>query len=168
MDIQNPALVGIFVGMAWALIRVVEYFVKKYRGDNKVYLVDEHFNLLKDIHEQCSLCGRFGPLTTSQTQSLENIEKISNHLDNLHSVFDDNHVPKWYFPKEMMKEIKTIHNDIGQLSLTLRNEFVKLSSGQSVSIEKMSELINAQKLITERLGDLVVLWTQSLNKTSNK
>lgn len=162
MEIQGPALTGIFLGMVWALVKVVEYFLKKYKKE-ELSLNTEQSAVLKEIHERCSNCGRFGTLTAAQIKTLENIEKISIHLDDLHSVYDENHIPKWYVPKEILPEIKQLHNEINKVNNILRNEFLQISTGQSVSINKMSELINSQKLVTERLGDLVVLWSKSIN-----
>lgn len=161
MEIGGAALTGLFIGMAWALVRAVEYFVKKYgKNTEKLSLADEQAKKLDEVHQQCLSCGRFGPLTKSQKDCLEGIEKVVRHLDELHSVYDENHVPKWYVPREMLLTVRAMHSEIDAMSDDLKEELVKISAGQSISVEKISELINSQKLVTERLGDLITLWSK--------
>jgi hypothetical protein len=157
MELGGAALTGLFLGMAWALVRVVEYFVKKYgKNTEKFSLSDEQAKKLEEIHNL--ICGRFNSISEHQQTCLEGIERAVRHLDELHSVYDDNHVPKWYVPKEILDIVRLIHNDIDRMSDDLKEELSKIGAGQSISVEKISELINSQKLVTERLGDLITLW----------
>jgi hypothetical protein len=162
MELGSAAVTGLFIGMAWALVRVVEYFVKKYGKAEKVGLNDELSKQISEIHQQCMSCNRYGVLTEHQENCLENIEKLVKHLDELHSVYDENHVPKWYVPKEILSIVRSITNDIDNMSDDLKEELGKISAGQSISVEKISELINSQKLVTERLGDLITLWSKAV------
>lgn len=163
MEIGGAALTGLFIGMVWALVKVVEYFIKKYgKATEKISLPDDQVKKLEEVHQQCMSCGRYGPLTESQKECLERIEKIVSHLDELHSVYDENHVPKWYVPREMLLTVRAIHNEIDAMGDDLKEELGKIGAGQSVSVEKISELINSQKLVTERLGDLITLWSKAM------
>jgi len=161
MELGGAALTGLFIAMAWALIKTVEFFIKKYgKTTDKAELVNGQAKKLDDIHKQCMSCGRFGVLTQSQINSLSVIEKLVKRLDELHSVYDNNHVPKWYVPGEMMLTVRSIHHNIDLMTDDLKDELGKLNAGQSISVEKISELINSQKLVTERLGDLITLWSK--------
>lgn len=164
MEIGGAALTGLFIGMAWALIKVVEYFVKKYgKVPEKAEPTEDH-KKIDSIYQQCMLCAKFGNLTDYQKICLENIEKAVKHLDELHSVYDENHVPRWYMPGEVLFLVRNIHNEIDSMSDDLKEELNRISMGQSVSVEKISELINSQKLVTERLGDLITLWSKVMQR----
>jgi hypothetical protein len=165
MELGSAALTGLFVGMGWALVRVVEYFVKKYR-DEKVSLNDDQTKKLNEIYSTCLSLGKYGTLTHEQERSLNEIKKNVAHLDELHSVYDDNHVPKWYVPKDTLSLVRSIHNNVKTINEEFEDELNKISAGQSVLVEKMSDLINSQKLVTERIGDLIILWSK-ITKQSN-
>jgi myo-inositol catabolism protein IolC len=160
MEITSSALTGLFIGMVWALVKVVEYFVKKYGKEKYVSLPPEQSNKLNEVFLRCSDCQRYGSLTINQTKSLETIEDDVAKLRELHEVYDANHVPKWYVPSEILAMVKNVNKDIDNMSVALKDELNKISAGQSISVEKMSELITSQKLVTERLGDLITLWAK--------
>jgi len=165
MEIGGAAITGLFIGMAWALIRVVEYFIKKYgKNTDKISLIDEQVKKLNEIHQQCGLWSRYGVLTESQIKYLEDINKAVEHLDELHSVYDENHVPKWYVPGGILLTVRAIHSDIDSMTDDLKEELIRINAGQSISVEKISELINSQKLVTERLGDLITLWSKVMKR----
>jgi hypothetical protein len=164
MELGGAALTGLFIGMAWALVRVVEFFVKKYgKNVSEAVLIDEQAKKLDEIYSKCT-SNKFGMLTSSQESRLENIEKMVEHLDELHSVYDENHVPKWYFPREMLLIVRAIHRDIDEMNDDLKEELGRIGAGQSISVGKISELINSQKLVTERLGDLITLWSKAVSR----
>jgi hypothetical protein len=133
MEIENAALISLFIAMGWCLIRVVEFFIKKY-GKNDSTKDDK------------------------QIKCLENIENMVKHLENVHNVLDDNNIPKWYIPREILPIVKETLSIIYKL----KEDLVRVSNDQHVSIEKMVDLISSQKLVTERLGDLILLWTKNL------
>lgn len=160
MEIGGAALTGLFIAMAWALVKTVEYFVKKYGKSNGAEISNETIKKIDEIYKQCMNCGRYGSLTNKQAETLGEINKGIKHLDELHSVYDENHVPKWYVPKEILFMVRSIHNDIDTMNDGLKEELGKIIAGQSISVEKISELINSQKLVTERLGDLITLWAK--------
>jgi hypothetical protein len=135
MELGSAAITALFVGLIWTLIKVVEFFVS----------------------------GKKRGLTNEQEHTLYQIHKLTLHLDELHSVYDSNHVPKWYVPGELLKLIRDMHNALEALSHELDDSMNKISSGQQSSIQKVSDLINSQKLMTERLGDLVTMWSKRGN-----
>lgn len=160
MEIGGAALTGLFIAMAWALVKTVEYFIKKYGRTQGSEISNEILKKVDEIYKQCMKNDRFGSLTNQQNEILECINKGVRHLDELHSVYDENHVPKWYVPKEILSVVRSIHNDIDIMNDGLKEELSKITAGQSISVEKISELINSQKLVTERLGDLITLWAK--------
>ncbi len=81
-------------------------------------------------------------------------------MDELHSVYDNNRVPKWYVPGEMLTLIRNTDNALKSLSNELEDSIDKSESGQRAVLDKMSDLISSQKLMTERLGDLITLWSK--------
>jgi hypothetical protein len=132
MEIGSAAITALFVGLIWTLIKVVEFFVS----------------------------GKKRGLTPEQEQILLYIQGRVKHLDELHSVYDSNHVPKWYVPGELLTLIRETHSALEALSHELDDSMEKVTSGQASSVQKISDLINSQKLMTERLGDLVTLWSK--------
>jgi hypothetical protein len=139
MEIGSAAITALFVGLVWTLIKVVEFFISG---------------------------GKKRGLTSEQESALYQIHKSVFHLDELHSVFDSNHVPKWYVPGELLTLVREAHNAMEALSHELDDSMEKIASGQAASVQKITELINSQKLMTERLGDLVTMWSKLGN--SNK
>lgn len=161
MELGSAALTGLFIGMAWALVRVVEYFVRKYGKNTERYcLTDDQAKKLEEIHTMFGIYQKYGMLSDGQEKTIENIEKMVKSLYELHCVYDDNHVPRWYVPKEILTSVRAIQKDIDTMHDNLRDEINRIGTGQSVSIEKMSELINSQRLVTERLGDLINIWAK--------
>jgi len=132
MELGSAAITALFVGLIWTLIKVVEFFVS----------------------------GKKRGLTPEQESMLYQIYKSVSHLDELHSVYDSNHVPKWYVPGDLLVLIRKTHSALEALSHELDDSMERIVSGQSASIQKVSELINSQKLMTERLGDLVTMWSK--------
>lgn len=132
MEFGSAAITALFVGLIWTLIKVVEFFISsKKRG-----------------------------LTPEQEDILHQVHGHVKNLDEMHSVFDDNHVPKWYVPGELLTLIRETRSALDELSRELDDSMDKVTSGQASSVQKISDLINSQKLMTERLGDLVTLWSK--------
>ena len=166
MEIGSAALAGLFMAMGWALVKTVEFFVKKYGKNAVVQLDNEQTRQLKEIYQQCVLQTRFGALTKNQEIRLKDIEKSVIHLDELHSVYDENHIPTWYVPRGLLSLARSINNDINIMSDDLKEELGRISAGQSISVEKISDLITSQKLVTERLGDLINLWSKVMKNNN--
>jgi len=142
MELGGAALTALFVGLVWTLIKVVGFFVDKSKKNGK------------DIAPVAI------GLTVEQARKLENINALIKHLDELHSVYDDNRVPKWYVPGEMLVLLRNADSALKSLSNELEDSIDKSESGQKAVLDKMSDLINSQKLMTERLGDLITLWSK--------
>jgi len=132
MEFGSAAITALFVGLIWTLIKVVEFFVS----------------------------GKKRGMTPEQEEILRQINRHVNNLHEMHSVFDDNHVPKWYVPGELLTLIRETRSTLDDLSRELDDSMDKIASGQASSVQKISDLINSQKLMTERLGDLVTLWSK--------
>ena len=94
---STSALAALFVGMGWALIKVVHYFLS--RGKNGKASPED-------------LVSKIGELKTNiekMNEELEEMGKQVSHLDKIHSVYDDNSVPKWYIPGELLPLTRSIH-----------------------------------------------------------
>jgi len=140
MEITDSAIIALFSGLVFTLIRVVEFFISKYKKDKP-----------KDI-------------ISDLTKNIENQEEISKkilehtkHLDEMHSVYND-HIPAWYVPSDMLELIRENNNSLN----ILLKYIYSMEDDQRTIINKMLELINSQKLMTDRVGDLI----NALNKFS--
>jgi hypothetical protein len=129
LSLSGSALTALFVGMAWALVKTVTYFVSKRNGksDKPSDLLEEQGKRLKEAHE------------------------FIKELYAQHAVYDENHVPLWYVPREMLVLVRNIHNCMENFE----GRIEEIKSGQAVLFEKMTELIASQMLLTQRLGDLI-------------
>jgi hypothetical protein len=163
MEISSAALVSLFIGMGWALIRVVEFFIKKYSKNGKTCLTEEQNKMLYEVYTSI-VKSDLNNMLKKQEEMLDNIHKLIEHLDDLHSVYDENHVPKWYFPKEILQLSRSIFNEVKILDDEISGEISRMSAGQSIMVDKISDLINSQKLVTEKLNDLIILWTKLVQK----
>ena len=127
------ALTAVFIGTIWTLLEVVRYFLKARRHAKKEPrgLTEEQIKMIKETHA------------------------AALKLEELHAVYDDNRVPKWYVPGDLLKLIREMHSVLEKLG----EDVSGVQSGQSMSVEKILELISSTKLMTERLGDLITLWS---------
>lgn len=100
--------------------------------------------MVSDIKER-------GTLTKDQEVLLDKIMKGVVHLDELHSVYDDNHVPKWYVPSDLQDKILKILMQVAAMD----DHLDEVKEGQGALIQKISELISSQQLMTQRMGDLI-------------
>jgi hypothetical protein len=143
MELGGAALTALFVGLVWTLIKVVEFFINS-KKNGKVAKVE----------------APAPALTAEQARKLEQISTMVSHLNELHSVYDENHVPKWYVPGELLTLLRNARAALESLSNELEDSMDKSEAGQKAVLDKMSDLINSQKLMTERLGDLITLWSK--------
>jgi predicted oxidoreductase len=132
-SLSGSALTALFVGMVWALVKTVEYFVSRRNGRPAFY--GEYSEQLQETHQ------------------------LTKELHELHEVYDENHVPLWYVPREMLTLVREIHTCMENSE----NQVGEIKSGQAVLFEKITELIASQMLLTQRLGDLVA----KLDRISN-
>lgn len=131
MEITDSAIIALFTGLVWTLINVVKFFISKFRKDNK----------------NDNISSLFDPQNKKINELLEKI----NDLKNMHEVYNDDHIPAWYIPSKMLNLIRENNNYLNILLKDIYN----IKDDQHLIIEKMLELIGSQKLMTERLGDLI-------------
>jgi len=137
LSLSGSALTALFVGMAWALVKTVEYFVSRKNGKN----------------------GKASVFHEEHAKQLEETYGFAKDLHEQHAVYDENHVPLWYVPREMLSLVRSIHNCMENSE----SRIDEIKSGQAVLFEKMTELIASQMLLTQRLGDLIA----KLDRISN-
>lgn len=145
-DLTNSTLTAVFIAMIYTLIRVIGYFISKKMGSDKVSLSDNHV-------EQLDLL----------TELAEKNDKYISKMHEMHNVFDQNHVPIWYVPAELLMTVRNINSEIVSLNKDIGDTMGEIKAGQTVLVDKLSDLINSQRLMTERLGDLIM----KLNKMSD-
>jgi len=160
MEFTRSALTAVFVGLIWALIKVVEFFISKYRNNKETKgLTDEQAEILRKIHNGCD---HLNEINKEHDAMLKKILSYSEHLDQMHSVYNDDHAPAWYMPPDMIKLVRENYNLSKILSRDIEEHMDEFKDDQGVIVNKMTELITSQKLMTERLGDLI----SALNKIS--
>lgn len=130
--IETPALTALFIGMAWALIKVVEFFISKYK---------------KGKESQ--------GLTEKQEEMLKEAADYSKNLFEMHNVYDESRIPLWIFPPEISKLVRETHNSLEMLTKELEDSVDNMKYDQSIVVNKITDLVTSQKLMTERLGDLI-------------
>jgi len=140
MEITDSAIIALFSGLVFTLIRVVEFFISKYKKPKPDNIID---NLTKSIN--------------SQEEMSKKILEYTKHLDDMHNVYND-HVPAWYVPSDMLELTRENNNSLN----ILLKYIYSMEDDQRTIINKMLELINSQKLMTDRVGDLI----NALNKIS--
>jgi len=133
MTIEGPALTALFLGMAWALIRVVEFFITKYKKSKEPE----------------------PGLTEKQEELLQESRDYSKNLFEMHDVYDENRTPMWIIPPELMKLIRENHSCLEMVKKELDDNLDDIKGGQSIVVDKMTDLISSNKIMTERLGDLI-------------
>lgn len=148
MELTGSALTALFIGLVWTLIKVVEYFLSK--SSKKQVLINE-----KDkFNEICVKLQQFGDL-------LNVIDNSLKHLNEMHSVYDENRVPRWYISPEILPLVRQIHNSLEIIGKEFEDDFVIVKTGQTTIIQKILDLLSAQKLMVERLSDIIM----KLNKS---
>jgi len=149
--LASPALSALFIGVVWTLVKVVKYFIDK-RTEQEVEI-----NKSPDL--SINLSTEFA---NNVSKNIKAIRKSTDNLLEMHSVFNENHVPKWYVPAEILTLVRQINNQLDNMYIQLKtikedlaSNIGDVKSGQVISVEKMTDLINSQKLMTERMLDLV-------------
>jgi hypothetical protein len=160
MELTGSALTAAFIGLIWVLIKVVEFFISKYKNNKEVKgLTNEQVETLRKIHDGCNSLNE---ASKEHNAMLRKILSYSEHLDHMHSVYNDDHAPAWYMPPDMLKLVRENYNLSKILSRDIEEHMDEFKGDQDVIVNKMTELITSQKLMTERLGDLI----SALNKIS--
>jgi hypothetical protein len=157
----DSVLTAVALAFFWALFKAIEYLVTR-KKNNK--WGKEQEKKLNEIHEiLVKRVSDHKKFMSSLEKVLDNIEEKVNHLDTMHSVYDENLVPRWYVPTDMVKLVRQIHNSLESVNKELEENFGDVRDGQSVLVERVIDLITSQKLMVERLGDLI----NKLNRISN-
>lgn len=141
----NPALTALFIGLIWTLIKVVSYFIEK-RADGSP-------SLAKRMEEQVQkICA-----------TVEKNNKIIKDLYELHDVRDENYVPRWYVPTEIITLLKEIRSLEGALDIQIHDVKTEILAnlsenkiGQTAVLEKVTDLIHSQKAVIEKLTEFIV------------
>lgn len=145
-DLTNSALTALFISMVYTLIRVIGYFISKKIGLDKIGFSENHAEQLDTLMEFA-----------------EKNDKYISKMNEMHQVFDQNHVPVWYVPAELLTTVRHINSEITSLNKDIGDTIGEIKAGQTVLVDKLSDLINSQRLMTERLGDLIM----KLNKMAD-
>lgn len=163
MELTGHALTGLFIGLVWVLIETVKFFIRKY-GKTKdaaelesvaVNLANVQVAQFKEISDKISQVKESCFLTKEQVDILEEVREKIRKLDEMHSVFNENHVPAWYVPSELLTLVRESSTCLDNLEKSLDIAIDEIKAGQAVVVNRMSDLITSQKLMTERLGDLI-------------
>jgi hypothetical protein len=158
MELTGSAITALFVGLVWTLIKVVGYFISKKNG--KSGLTSEQDKQIAETHTYLSEMNKYGVLTKDQKDLVYEIHDIVKDLKEVHSVYDENHVPKWYIPSELLPLVRQIHTSMDSLCKEMEENLGDVKSDQRVLVEKVVDLISSQKLMVERLGDLITKLTK--------
>jgi hypothetical protein len=146
-------LTALIVGFLWSVFRIVEYLISKKRinkwGPQQDKKLNElHSAMLNQLKEH----QRF---MIKLENAILKIEEQVKHLDEMHSVYDENLVPRWYLPSDMVKLVRQIHTTLEATCKEMENNFEEVKDGQSVFVERVIDLVSSQKIMVERLGDLI-------------
>lgn len=148
MELVGSALTALFIGLVWTLIKVVEYFLSS--GGKKQVLINEQ--------------DKFNEIYIKLQQFNDLLNVINNnlkHLNEMHLVYDENRVPRWYISPEILPLVRQIHNSLEIIGKEFEDDFVIIKTGQTTIIQKILDLLSAQKLMVERLSDIIM----KLNKS---
>jgi hypothetical protein len=155
LEIAGSAVTALFIGLVWSLISVVKFFISKHKNDKETKgLTDSQSATLQKIND---LHG----LIKSQDEKIIQILNHVKHLDNMHSVYNDDHVPAWYVSPNIVPLVRENNTLSKVLSKNMEEHMDMIKDDQGIIVGKMSDLISSQKLMTERVGDLI----SALNKT---
>ena len=154
ITLTSSLLTSLFVGLVVTLIKVVEYFISK-RQDKKG-LSKYQEEMLQKICQYIGEAEKHGALTEKQEELLEEINDNTEDLLDMHSVYDENRVPRWYVSADLMPLVRKIYGTLKTLNKELEENISDVKEGQTMLVSRMIDLISSQKLMVERLGDLIV------------
>ena len=146
-------LTALIVGFLWSVFRIIEYLVSRKRNNRRDSSQDSKFNEFHlAILEQVKEHHRF---MVKLDAVILKIEKQVEHLDDMHSVYDENLVPRWYLPPDMVRLVRQIHTTLESTCKEIESNFEEVKDGQSAFADRVIDLVSSQKLMVERLGDLI-------------
>lgn len=144
MELVGSAITAAFVGLIWALIKVVDYFISK----NKIKTSQLDPLQLKEF---VTFFNNFQNNCKEQNKMLKDILDHSKDIYDMHNVYNEDHVPAWYVSPDLIRIVR----ENNMKSIDLLKQLIEIGSDQDTIVNKMAELITSQKLMTERLGDLI-------------
>lgn len=158
---SESVLVAFLLAFFWTIFKVIEYFVSKKRSvrwgkEQDQRLCEIHLHLM-DMEKTQSI------FTEEVSELIEQINYRVKHLDDMHSNYDENLVPRWYLPPDMAKTVRQINHNLEATYKEIEVGFKEIGEDQSNLIERVIDLITAQKIMVERMGDLI----GKLNRFSN-
>lgn len=152
MELTSSALTALFIGLVWTLIKVVEYFIN--RGKNDVVRNESEerdalissrniniINKIEHLQQQCAM--------------LSDIYNKVKKLEESHSVVDENLIPRWYVPSELLPIVRQMHNSLDIMCRELQENLEAVKDGQASLVERILDLVSSQKIMVERLGDII-------------
>lgn len=146
-------LTALIVGFLWSVFRIIEYLVSKKKNNRWGVSQDKKLNELHSvIMGQVKEHQKF---MVKLDVAITKIEEQVKHLDEMHSVYDENLVPRWYLPSDVAKLVRQIHTTLEATCKEMESNFEEVKDGQSVFVDRVIDLVSSQKLMVERLGDLI-------------
>lgn len=162
MELTGTVLSGLFVALVYALIEVVKFFVKKYGKSKEESEENSQSDAVKNLCEKIDRLEESHVFTKEFASKIEDIFQKTKKLEDMHNVYNDNHAPAWYIPSELLPLVRESSVCLDNLEKSLDIAIDEIKAGHSVVVNRISDLITSQKLVTERLGDLI----SALNKFS--
>lgn len=160
----DSVLVAFGLAFFWAIFKVIEYLVSKRTSVKWGKEQNEKLNEMYEIIvSRAKEHEHFLHNLSSIFEKLEEVEEILKHLDEMHKVYDENLVPRWYLPTDMIKMVRQIHNGLEVTCKEMEAGFGDIEDSQSALSERVIDLITSQKVMVERLGDLI----NKLNRISS-
>ena len=155
---DNSIITAIVVAFVLGLIKAIDWLVSRKNKKESYNFSEIHAaqlektsNTVLDIQNSIFRMLENGTLTKEDEELLEQIHKMIEHLNELHSVYDNNHVPKWYVPSDLSERLIKIDSR----SEIISERFEEIKDSQNELVQKISDLILSQNRVTDRLGDLI-------------
>jgi hypothetical protein len=152
MELTSSAITAVFIGLVWTLIKVVEYFISRRGSEEKVD--KENRKEGARVVEAAEVMSKLSELQAQGTLIAEMYDKVKK-LEESHSVVDENLVPRWYVPSELLPLVREMHKSMEIMCRELEDNLSAVKDGQSSLIERILDLVSSQKIMVERLGDLI-------------
>jgi hypothetical protein len=160
----DSVLVAFGLAFFWVIFRIIEYFINKKKT---VKWDKDHKKKLYEMHDIIVMRAKkhdeFLSNLSSILEKLDIIEDKLKHLDDMHCVYDENLVPRWYLPTDMIKMVRQIHSNLEVTCKEMEAGFGDIEDSQSALGERVIDLITSQRIMVERLGDLI----NKLNRISS-
>ncbi len=158
---SESVLVAFLLAFFWTVFKVIEYYISKKRSAK---WGKEQEQKLSEIHSCLLNMEKTQYVFIKELDStVEEISVRIRHLDDMHSNYDENLIPRWYLPPDMAKTVRLIYNNITATYKEIGVGFKEIGDEQSSLSDRVIDLITSQKVMVERLGDLI----NKLNRFSN-